>query len=84
MTLFPKEWSDEWAEKALEYLKSPDSVKADMVIKGKQPVPAQVLPKGRITDGETARDGFITTEGGGDPVSAALLVSTKSHDSYLI
>nr|CDJ80793.1 unnamed protein product [Haemonchus contortus] len=30
------EWSYEWAEKALEYLKSPDSVKADLVIKGKQ------------------------------------------------
>nr|CDJ80792.1 unnamed protein product [Haemonchus contortus] len=29
-------WSYEWAEKALEYLKSPDSVKADLVIKGKQ------------------------------------------------
>uniref|UniRef100_A0A7I4YWY6 Secreted protein n=2 Tax=Haemonchus contortus TaxID=6289 RepID=A0A7I4YWY6_HAECO len=34
------EWSYEWAEKALEYLKSPDSVKADLVIKGKQSFPA--------------------------------------------
>ncbi|XGW04225.1 hypothetical protein V3C99_015408, partial [Haemonchus contortus] len=33
-------WSYEWAEKALEYLKSPDSVKADLVIKGKQSFPA--------------------------------------------
>ncbi|VDO74659.1 unnamed protein product [Haemonchus placei] len=28
-------WSDEWAKKALEWLKSPESVKADLVIKGK-------------------------------------------------
>nr|CDJ80795.1 unnamed protein product [Haemonchus contortus] len=34
------EWSYEWAEKALEHLKSPDSVKADLVIKGKQSFPA--------------------------------------------
>uniref|UniRef100_A0A7I5EDJ6 Nuclear transport factor 2 family protein n=1 Tax=Haemonchus contortus TaxID=6289 RepID=A0A7I5EDJ6_HAECO len=34
------EWSYEWAEKALEYLNSPDSVKADLVIKGKQSFPA--------------------------------------------
>ncbi|XGW05533.1 hypothetical protein V3C99_016130 [Haemonchus contortus] len=34
------EWSYEWAEKALEYLKLPDSVKADLVIKGKQSFPA--------------------------------------------
>ncbi|VDO52772.1 unnamed protein product [Haemonchus placei] len=29
-------WSDEWAAKALEYLKSPNTVKADMVITGNQ------------------------------------------------
>ncbi|XGW05538.1 hypothetical protein V3C99_016133 [Haemonchus contortus] len=29
-------WSDEWAAKALEYLKSPNSVKADMIVKGNQ------------------------------------------------
>ncbi|XGW04667.1 hypothetical protein V3C99_015669 [Haemonchus contortus] len=29
-------WSDEWAKKALEYLKSPKSVKADVVIEGEQ------------------------------------------------
>ncbi|XGW05530.1 hypothetical protein V3C99_016128 [Haemonchus contortus] len=34
------EWSNEWAEKALEYLNSPDSVKADLIIKGKQSFPA--------------------------------------------
>nr|CDJ91038.1 15 kDa excretory/secretory protein [Haemonchus contortus] len=33
------EWSDDWAKKALEYLKSKDSVKADMVIKGKKSFP---------------------------------------------
>ncbi|VDO13985.1 unnamed protein product [Haemonchus placei] len=33
------EWSDEWAKKALEYLKSPKSVKADVIIKGKQSFP---------------------------------------------
>nr|CDJ90671.1 unnamed protein product [Haemonchus contortus] len=32
-------WSDEWANKALEYLKSPNSVKADMAIEGEQFVP---------------------------------------------
>ncbi|VDO24281.1 unnamed protein product [Haemonchus placei] len=29
-------WSDEWAKKAVEWLKSPESVQADMVIKGKE------------------------------------------------
>ncbi|XGW05539.1 hypothetical protein V3C99_016135 [Haemonchus contortus] len=33
------EWSDEWAKKALEYLKSKNSVKADLVIKGKKSFP---------------------------------------------
>ncbi|XGW05395.1 hypothetical protein V3C99_016059 [Haemonchus contortus] len=33
------EWSDEWAKKALEWLKSPKSVKADLVIKGQQSFP---------------------------------------------
>ncbi|XGW05397.1 hypothetical protein V3C99_016060, partial [Haemonchus contortus] len=33
------EWSEEWAKKALEYLKSPKSVKADVIIKGKQSFP---------------------------------------------
>uniref|UniRef100_A0A7I5ED02 Conserved secreted protein n=1 Tax=Haemonchus contortus TaxID=6289 RepID=A0A7I5ED02_HAECO len=32
-------WSDEWANKALEYLKSPNSVKADMAIEGEQSFP---------------------------------------------
>uniref|UniRef100_A0A7I4YYP5 ADP-ribosyl cyclase/cyclic ADP-ribose hydrolase n=1 Tax=Haemonchus contortus TaxID=6289 RepID=A0A7I4YYP5_HAECO len=32
-------WSDEWAKKALEWLKSPESVQADMVIKGKEYFP---------------------------------------------
>ncbi|VDO38593.1 unnamed protein product [Haemonchus placei] len=32
-------WSDELEKKALEYLKSPDSVKADLVIKGKKTFP---------------------------------------------
>uniref|UniRef100_A0A7I4YYY9 Alkyl_sulf_dimr domain-containing protein n=1 Tax=Haemonchus contortus TaxID=6289 RepID=A0A7I4YYY9_HAECO len=30
------EWSDEWAKKALEYLKSKNSVKADMIVEGRQ------------------------------------------------
>uniref|UniRef100_A0A0N4XBV6 SCP domain-containing protein n=1 Tax=Haemonchus placei TaxID=6290 RepID=A0A0N4XBV6_HAEPC len=29
-------WSNEWANKALDYLKSPKSVKADVVIEGEQ------------------------------------------------
>ncbi|VDO76722.1 unnamed protein product [Haemonchus placei] len=33
------EWSGEWAKKALEWLKSPKSVKADVIIKGKQSFP---------------------------------------------
>ncbi|XGW05354.1 hypothetical protein V3C99_016039 [Haemonchus contortus] len=32
-------WSDELEKEALEYLKSPDSVKADLVIKGKKTFP---------------------------------------------
>ncbi|VDO39244.1 unnamed protein product [Haemonchus placei] len=37
----PQEWSDGWAKKALEWLKSPESVEADVIIKGK----VSVLPK---------------------------------------
>ncbi|XGW05749.1 hypothetical protein V3C99_016253 [Haemonchus contortus] len=33
------DWSDELEKKALEYLKSPDTVKADMIIKGKKTFP---------------------------------------------
>nr|CDJ81999.1 unnamed protein product [Haemonchus contortus] len=32
-------WSDEWANKALEYLKLPNSVQADMAIEGEQSFP---------------------------------------------